>query len=335
MPDDFRNAPWVDPTLDWHPLPVTPLPNRVLIDFATRCNLRCPKCCVWGAADATAITAVEGTMAAERIVPLLDQIAPAKPLMQPNMWGEPLLIPDLEAVLTAAKARGITVALNTNGLTLTEALAAFLVEAKVDSVFFSLDALTPQTYRRLRGVDRLDKVATAVERLLNARGTERLPRIGVSFTVEDDNRAEEAGFVDHWSRIVDCVRVSRLYQDGRFPGMAVPEVRRPCPSLYQTLPIHHDGSVTVCCLDAFRVTTFGNVFDSGAAPVWRGEALARIRYYHETNQWDKVPFCRPCNGWVHQDYQEETRDGLLIRRSPEHTYYNRLDRLDGWRPPQG
>jgi hypothetical protein len=58
--------------------------------------------------------------------------------------------------------------------------------------------------------------------------------------------------------------------------------------------------------------------------------MAKIRYYHETEQWDKVPFCKPCTGWSQHDYAEEIRDGLLIRRSPEFTYYNRLDKMQNW-----
>ena len=65
--------------------------------------------------------------------------------------------------------------------------------------------------------------------------------------------------------------------------------------------------------------------------IWNGEEFAKVRYYHETGQWDKVPFCTNCNGWAQYEYEEEIRDGFLIRRSPEFTYYNRIDRLKNWK----
>ena len=63
---DYSRAPWADPKFNWKPLPVTELPERVLIDFATKCNLRCPMCPVWGSDDNDAIDSVKGIMAVEK-----------------------------------------------------------------------------------------------------------------------------------------------------------------------------------------------------------------------------------------------------------------------------
>ena len=57
---DFSRASWVDPALNWKPLPVSELPERVLIDYATKCNLRCPMCPVWGSGDDNSIELGEG-----------------------------------------------------------------------------------------------------------------------------------------------------------------------------------------------------------------------------------------------------------------------------------
>lgn len=327
---DYSQAPWVDPSLNWKPVPVSDLPERVLIDYATKCNLRCPMCPVWGSEDNNAIDSVKGVMKADAAIRVLDEIAPVRPLVQPNMYGEPLLVPNLRERFKELKQRGIPIALNTNGLTVDDALARFLVEIEVDSISFSIDAVSRETLEKIRGVDRLEKIEAAVFRMLAARGDRDLPRISVSFTLQDANRHEEEAFVERWSGLVDCVRVNLLFENGTFPDMKVPETRLPCPTLYKTLPIHNDGTVTICCLDGFKSTNVGNVFESGVHAVWTGEAFAKVRYYHETGQWDKVPFCKNCNGWAQYEFEEELRDGLLIRRSPEFTYYNRIDRLKNW-----
>jgi FkbM family methyltransferase len=327
---NFRNAEWVDASLGWNPIPVGPLPERLLIDYATRCNLRCPMCPVWGSEDDQAIASVEGIMDCGAAEAIEREIAVARPLIQPTIYGEPLLIPTLRDRIKSLKEKNISVAFNTNGLTLTDELATFFVEAKVDSIFFSIDAVTPETYRSIRGVDKLAKVEAAVHTMLEARGGSSTPRIGVSFTLQVGNQHEEAAFVERWSHVVDCVRVGQIFENGTFPGLKTPEKRTPCPALYKTLPIHNDGTATICCLDGFKETAIGNVFDSGVQAVWTGEAMAKVRYFHETEQWDKVPFCKPCNGWSQHAYIEEIRDGLLIRRSPEFTYYNRMDRMGNW-----
>ena len=80
--------------------------------------------------------------------------------------------------------------------------------------------------------------------------------------------------------------------------------------------------------DRFDVERSG--FKDGVAAVWQGEEFAKVRYYHETAQWDKVPFCKSCNGWAQYEYEEEVRDGIMIRRSPQFTYYNKIERLNNW-----
>jgi MoaA/NifB/PqqE/SkfB family radical SAM enzyme len=328
---DFSRASWVDPSLNWTPRPVTELPERVLIDFATKCNLRCPMCPVWGSEDNAAIDSVKGIMDAERSVRMLDEISPAQPLIQPNMYGEPLLIPNLRERLRDMKARGMSIAFNTNGLTLDDDLAKYMVEIELDSIFFSIDAMSRESLMKIRGIDKLEKIEAAVFRMLAARGDRDLPRIGVSFTLQEANRHEEQAFVERWSGVVDCVRVGLLFENGTFPDMKPEGPRLPCPTLYKTLPIHNDGTATICCLDGFKDTNVGNVFEKGVKDVWNGEEFAKVRYYHETGQWDKVPFCKSCNGWAQYEFEDEVRDGLLIRRSPEFSYYNRIDRLKNWK----
>ncbi|MCH9050030.1 MAG: radical SAM protein [Proteobacteria bacterium] len=327
---DWSTADWVDPELNWQPLPVTELPERVLMDYATKCNLRCPMCPVWGSDDEGAIDSVKGLMDIEKARKVLDELMAVKPLVQPCVFGEPMLIPDLIERIRELKARGMTIAINTNGLTLTDRVARQLVEEKVDSVFFSLDSVTPETLMKIRGIDKLEKIEAAVFRLLAIRGNAERPRIGATFTVQDGNRHEEQAFVDRWVGVVDCVRTGIVFENGTFPDMIEPLERKPCPAMYKTLVVHNDGTVTVCCLDGFKITNMGNVFEEGVKEVWQGEEFAKARYYHETGQWDKVTPCTNCNGWAQYEFEEEVRDGLLIRRSPQFNYYNRIDRLNNW-----
>jgi MoaA/NifB/PqqE/SkfB family radical SAM enzyme len=328
---DWSKAKWVDPKYNWKPLPVPEMPERLLIDYATRCNLRCQMCPVWGLKDDNTIDSVKGVMDLDAARRMLDEFTNVQPLVAPSIYGEPLLIPNLREVVTDLKQRGIAVAMNTNGLTLTESIAAFFCDIGVDSVMFSLDSTSPETLMKVRGVNKLAKIEAAVFRLLRIRGERKLPRIGVSFTVQDANRHEAEEFVNRWVEVVDVVRVGLLFENGTFPEMVEPPKRIPCAVIYKTMPVHNDGSVRLCCLDGLRETDMGNVFKSSVKEIWHGEQFAKARYYHETGQWDEVPLCQGCNGWAQYEYSEEVKDGLLIRRSPEYVYYNRIERLSSWK----
>ena len=76
---DWSKADWVEPGFHWTPLPIPELPPRVLIDFATKCNLRCPMCTVWGSGNDSAIDSVKGVMEIEKARKLLDELADASP----------------------------------------------------------------------------------------------------------------------------------------------------------------------------------------------------------------------------------------------------------------
>jgi MoaA/NifB/PqqE/SkfB family radical SAM enzyme len=301
-------------------------------------------CPVWGLEDEQAIDSVEGLMPLDRARRLLDELVAAKPLIHPCLYGEPLLAPNIKDHVRQAKSHGMPFAMNTNGLALTQELAEFLVEQRVDSVMVSIDATTPDTLKKVRGIRKLERIERAVFLLLKVRGEREFPRVGVSFTIQDTNRHELDAFVKRWVGVVDVVRTGLIFENGKFTELQAPKERVACPVLYKTLPVHNDGTVTVCCLDGLRSTNMGNVFESGVEGVWNGEAFAKMRYHHETGQWDKVGFCKSCNGWAQYDYEEEVRDGLMIRRSPEFTYYNKIARLGNWQgkllgghaaPPEG
>lgn len=311
------------------------MPERLLLDLATRCNLRCPMCLVWGAEDDAAVGQVAGVMALEKARKILGEVAASRPMVAPSIYGEPLLIPGMRAIFADMKRLGLPVVINTNGLTLSEETARFFVEIGIDSVMFSIDATSPETLRQVRGIDKLAKVEAAVFRMLKARGRAEYPRVGVSFTAQADNRHELEAFKRRWVGAVDVVRIGEVFEAGAYPAIAAPAERKPCGAIYQSMAIHNDGSVRICCLDGMRATSMGNVLETSVAEVWHGEAFSAARAAHEAGDWDAVPFCKPCNGWARFDYEEEIRDGILIRRSPEFEYFNRIDRLAAWKTRGG
>src|SRR5690348_13970997 len=172
------------------------MPERLLVDFATRCNLRCPMCPVWGRETDATIAKVEGAMDLVAARTMLDEFTGKKPMVAPSIYGEPLLIPNLREVIADLKRRGMAVALNTNGLTLTDEIADFFCDVSVDSVMVSIDAVTPETFKKVRSIDKIEKAESSVFRLMKARGSREYPRIGVSFTAQDDNRHETDAFVE-------------------------------------------------------------------------------------------------------------------------------------------
>ena len=70
-----------------------------------------------------------------------------------------------------------------------------IVKKKIESVMFSVDAVTPETLKKVRGIDKLEKIENNVINLVKIRGSRKLPRIGVTFTVQEANKKEQNKFV--------------------------------------------------------------------------------------------------------------------------------------------
>lgn len=310
-------------------------PPRLLIDLATRCNLRCPMCSVWG--DEEIAKGVKGVMPDKLIHAILEEVAGSGAMAQTSLWGEPLVAPHWRDSFRWMADAGLAIALNTNGLRLHGDNCRWLCDLPVASVFVSLDALKPETYTKTRGIDALRKVEAGIFRLLEVRGPRLIPRIGVSFVRQDANEGEEEGFVAKWLPLVDVVRVSALFANGTFVNARnVPSQRTPCPVLWDSLPIHNDGRCTICCLDAEKATDMGNAAD-GVGEVWNGAAFTAAREAHLRGNIDATPFCLSCNGWAQakrhtkEEFAEIAGVRALILRNPIYEYYNRVDRLENWR----
>lgn len=303
-------------------------PPRVLIDFATDCNLRCPQCLIWNENNGIKSEKVKGIMPEQYALTILEQLYEPRPMVHPSLWAEPLIVPNFTKYVSLIKSKGLKVAMNTNGIALTDELAKFFVEVQLDAIMFSIDAVTPSTLMKVRGINKISVLERAVTKMLTARGNKIYPRIGVSFTVQKANEGELDAFVARWLGKVDVIRISHQFENGHFYNLTSPKNRTPCPALYKTMPIHSDGTVSICCLDGFRTTNVGNAFNENLSDIWNGEKFNAARKLHEAGRWDEIAICSSCNGWSQESYTEEIKDGHLIRRSPLYTYYNKLSALD-------
>jgi MoaA/NifB/PqqE/SkfB family radical SAM enzyme len=116
-----------------------PAPLHVSWIVTHRCNLRCAYC------DRPEIDAAElGPGPALRLV---DELADAGCAQLSVTGGDPLVRADLPAILTRARARGLTLKLNTNGLLVRKRLDAVRL---VDGVTISLDG-PPGPHDAVRG----------------------------------------------------------------------------------------------------------------------------------------------------------------------------------------
>ena len=84
-------------------------------------------------------------------------------------WGEPLLNPDLFAMIGACKAKGKRIGFTTNGMLLSEETIRRLVDLETDIISVSLAGISPATHNRIRRGTDLAKIIENLDRLQQIR----------------------------------------------------------------------------------------------------------------------------------------------------------------------
>ncbi len=166
-----------------------PHPTKLFVETTTRCNLKCPMCLKQRGDEEFR----EGDLSAETFQRLL----PAMPAIEAvvlNGIGEPLLHPGLEEFVRISKERmngSGWVGFQSNGLLIDSPRARRLVEAGLDRICISVDAVSPEAFRNIRTGEEIADVEHALEVFRAAKRTGKTPlEIGVEFVLRRDNIGE-------------------------------------------------------------------------------------------------------------------------------------------------
>jgi radical SAM protein with 4Fe4S-binding SPASM domain len=143
-------------------------PRELQLEVTGACNLRCQMCLV---RYRPALDRHEASLDFERFRALVDAV-PGLERVTLQGLGEPLMAPDLIAMLEYGRARGIRMGFNTNGTLLTATMTDRLLDAAPDWLCVSIDGATAATYESIRDGARFDRVIRNVRRFV-ARMRER------------------------------------------------------------------------------------------------------------------------------------------------------------------
>ncbi len=220
-------------------------------------------------------------------------------------FGEPLLHPDLPAVLSTLRGSDILgVAVRTNGLALEGDVLDLLIDERVDVVNVTVDAHSAATYQQLNGRDVFERVVANV-RALRERIIQRDvggPVIVPEMAKVAETLGEQEPFFDDWLRAVGWANIvspshyARQLPDRRLMNMAPPK-RWPCRRLWSSVLVLADGRVVTCDQDYAARQGVGDLNAATLSSIWRGEAMGRYRRAHETGELTGLPLCAECEEW--------------------------------------
>lgn len=216
-------------------------------------------------------------------------------------WGEPLLHPDICAMIAYANERNIGTELSSNLQQFGNDGPEGLVRSGLELLIASVDGATQTTYSTYRIGGKLDVVLDNLQALVLTRQAmkKRFPRVEMQFLVMKHNQQEMKEMsVLAKQRGVDRVAFAPLVINTKDPEQVrqwLPDnerlsryeyatledkifrARRRCPWLWRSAVINWDASVSPCCVFEGPKTDLGNLRNQTFTEIWNGESYQAAR----------------------------------------------------------
>lgn len=280
-------------------------PDAVYIEITNNCNLGCIMC------PRRHLNRKLGDMDLGLFKKCIDEISQfnPKPSVLLTFLGEPLMHKQVLDMVRYSKGQRLNTSLISNGCLLTKEIADAFIETQLDRITFSIDAVTKDTYDKIRINSNFNRVHENINYLIDKKKklNVQFPIIQTSMVIQEENQREYEDFIDTWIDKVDQVYFQRVFED-REDGMGRQmsardmfqldkEKRKPCYYLWQLLVVYCDGQVTTCPPDDFGMLTMGNVTNQSLYDIWHSRQYNELRLKHiRNNIKDKKP-CSGCDYW--------------------------------------
>lgn len=275
------------------------VPPTVYIELTDICNLECVMC------DRQGMTRKSGLMKMDLFKKIIDNAAEVNvPSVKLNRFGESLIHPSLVEMIKYSKDKGIPwVYFTSNATLLTEEKSRMLITSGLDSITFSFDGATPETYEKIRIKANYEKVVNNIIYFSNLRkelGRDK-PRIVINTVLMRETQDEIFQVFEKWAPYVDKINVLPVGRYGNVDDLAPIQrlsgqvKRRPCHQIFDRMMIFWDGTVTVCCADINADLKVGHIQESRIESLWKNELFSALREKHLQNNIDSLPTCVACD----------------------------------------
>ncbi len=281
-------------------------PKLLIIETCNICNLECVMC------PYTEMTRPKSTMSMELYQKIIDDADfTGMTDICLNDYGEPLLDKFIFERIAYAKSRGMRVGFNSNGtLLLRGNNIKQILDSHLDWIVFSVDAVTKETYEKIRVGADFEQVVTGIAKLIQTKQEMGVatPEVQISCCVQAANYTEintqkrafyqffkGADIVSFTPVSIRGDKVERLTRNLDF-RMPVKSCRYtyPCNTLFGAITVVADGSVVLCCIDYDAKIRLGDLNNQTLKQVWESEQFQKIRRLQMDGGCADMPMCRNC-----------------------------------------
>ena len=223
---------------------VEQLPRQVYIEVTNICNSQCISCPL--TYDHFQPIEPKHHLTWDEFRNIVDQLPILERVVLHGI-GEPLLNADLPRFVAHLKERGAEVLFNTNGILLDQKRGDALVAAGLDELRVSIDAVTPELYTRLRGVNALNRVVDNLKAFVTRHGGQKRPLLSLWLIGMQVNLLQLPDFVRLGAEIgVKELYLQRLVYLGSDDPIGEGTTMDPTQSLYDVLEQKQEKLIIEC-----------------------------------------------------------------------------------------
>ena len=213
------------------------------------------------------------------------------------MMGESFLYQDIDEIILYAKQKGYEyVYITSNGALAEPERMKKAIDAGVDSIKFSINAVEREAYKLIHGRDELEAVLKNLEWLYGYKEKHQIPiNIYVSSVATRYNSNENA-IREKLEPLCDELAI---YHDMNHEGL-MPEVdlflsdsavecdvdarkKAPCPMVFNRLHVTVEGYLTACCMDTNNYLAYADLHKSDLKSAWNNKIVKELRNKHLCN----------------------------------------------------
>jgi pyruvate-formate lyase-activating enzyme len=221
--------------------------------------------------------------------------------------GDPFIHKDLEKFTHEAKSIGFEYAyISTNGALATPERAKAVIDAGMDSIKFSINAGTRETYKLIHGRDDWDKVLSHIRYIADYRKTlDRPLKLFATCVVTRQNAHETELLSAELKDVVDdIVFIDCGNQAGQMTAAETllkpieglnnnPTGKGICPLPFNRLHLTCEGYLTMCCVDYQNYLAVADLNVSSLQEAWHSPDFMEMRNRHLRQELDGT-LCGNC-----------------------------------------
>jgi len=204
----------------------------------------------------------------------------------PMLIGEPLCDKKFIERLKFARERlpGVTLEFYTNGSLLTRKICNELGTITNLRISLSLNAMTPETRKRMMGLDDFGDVMKSLQYMEEAGLLFRPTMVNHPAISPEEIKAfaEKGGMVIQY----------QSWCGEQYPYKRLG--RTSCGRAMRYMTIFYTGEVSLCCFSSLGTVRFGNLNNQTIEEVWKGDKKREYINLHKQGRGAELPLCCNC-----------------------------------------